>query len=162
MRELCTAVFALCLFWTGACTSGSSDEGIQGQWQSISAQDSGNKLPDSLMRGYRLTVTRDSFLLSHKRRGRMTVGSYQLTPTKDPKWLDIETEHLTIAAIYKRRGDTLRIVMPEGPVDRLKKRPTAITSEKVPSPNDRLITFLPMFNRRMASAGLARAALSTW
>jgi uncharacterized protein (TIGR03067 family) len=120
---------------TGAGASAAKGEAdrMPGTWKVVSAEDSGRKTPEELIKDLKWTITRDA--ISYKVGSKTTRWAYKLDPTKKPKWIDLVEGERTRLAIYDLDGDTLRVCFAEGSS---KERPTAFES-KPNSPNDVLI-----------------------
>jgi uncharacterized protein (TIGR03067 family) len=109
-------------------------EKIQGTWQVVSAEDSGRKTPDEVVKNIKWVITKDK--ITYKFGDKTTEWTYKLDATKKPKWFDhTEGDHTTLG-IYHLEGDNLKICFPEGGK---KERSTAFES-KPNSVNDILIT----------------------
>jgi uncharacterized protein (TIGR03067 family) len=108
-------------------------EKMPGTWKVVSAEDSGRKTPDELIKDLKWTVTKDA--ITYKVGSKTTRWTYKLDPTKKPKWIDLTEGDRTRLAIYELDGDTLKVCFAEGSQ---KERPTAFES-RPNSPNDVLI-----------------------
>ena len=108
-------------------------ERMPGTWKVVSAEDSGRKTPEELIRDLKWTITKDA--ITYKVGSKTTRWTYKLDPAKKPKWIDLVEGERTRLAIYELDGDTLRVCFAEGSS---KERPTAFES-KPNSPNDVLI-----------------------
>lgn len=108
-------------------------EKIQETWQVVSAEDSGRKAPDEVIKNLKLVITKDK--ITYKVGDKTTEWSYKLDATKKPKWIDLTEGDRTMLGIYELEGDNLKICFPEG---RKGERSTAFES-KPNSVNDILI-----------------------
>lgn len=97
-------------------------EKIQGTWKVVSAQDSGRKAPDEVIKNLKWIITKDT--ITYKFGVKNTALSFVLDPSKNPKWIDltevVEGEKVKPSlGIYELKGDDLKICYPEaGNVER--------------------------------------------
>jgi uncharacterized protein (TIGR03067 family) len=108
-------------------------ERIQGPWKVVSAEDSGRKAPDEVIKHLKWVITKEK--ITYTFGNKTTEWSYKLETTKKPKWIDLTEGGRTTLGIYELEGDNLKICFPEG---HRGKRSTAFES-KLNSVNDVLI-----------------------
>ncbi len=108
-------------------------EKIRGGWKVVSAEDSGHKTPDEVIKNLKWVITKDKITYTFGEK--ITEWSYKLDPAKKPKWIDLREGDHTTLGIYDLDGDNLRICFPEGGAG---ERSTAFES-KANSVNDVLI-----------------------
>ncbi len=81
---------------------------FQGKWEVVSAEKGGEKLPEEILKGIKLTVKGDKVEVEIL--GETKEGMFKLDPTKKPKHIDLTVEDKTLKGIYEFGKDkTLRI-----------------------------------------------------
>jgi uncharacterized protein (TIGR03067 family) len=80
---------------------------IQGTWTMESGEKGGEKAPDEIVKGLKITFDGDKIIVSLM--DKTMEGAFTLDPTKKPKTMDFNVGPEKIQAIYELSGNTLRI-----------------------------------------------------
>src|SRR5262249_27010315 len=97
---------------------------FQGGWTMVSLEQRGEKAPDEVVKGYKLTVQGDRWTVTTPE-GEETTRTFRIDPSQDPKTMDMTTrtgdKETVSRGIYKLDGDTLTLCRTTGDLDRPKE-----------------------------------------
>jgi uncharacterized protein (TIGR03067 family) len=106
---------------------GKSDKQLfQGKWEVFSAEKGGEKLPDEILKGIKLTVKGDKIEVEIL--GETKEGTFKLDTTKNPRHIDLTVEDKTLKGIYEFGKDkTLKVC---AAIDENTPRPKSFKAEE--------------------------------
>jgi uncharacterized protein (TIGR03067 family) len=81
--------------------------GLEGTWVGVSAEQSGSKLSEEVVKNIKMTLRNGALRLETLVSVR--AGTYQIDMSKSPMWLDLTLDGQKTECIFRRTADTLTL-----------------------------------------------------